>query len=249
MPEQSTTPPATPTPLPAPIHEQPPGYFNQAQLDDITSAEELLAVAGSDAHKARLGAEGFGDAERTLLRTATGQARTKTTETGQAGDKKRAASLNAQGAQRDLIEMLHGIQSAAKQKKRLLDADEDAATTFSLEGYLIGTRLNPNKATLIQNAVALLAKATADALPGFDAARLGLVATAITDYKDSKDEQAGANEDAGGERIARDKIIKRINALCAAMQHAADRAYPYTVEENAPARTSFKLAVDRVFNG
>ncbi len=230
-------------------HEQPHGFFNQAQLSDIYTAEDILATAANTAHAARLAACGIPEDYVAGLATAVRQAREKTTATGQARQVKLTATLNAKGPQRALITTLQGIQSAAKQKERMDEEDDDPATHFSADGYLSGQRLNPNRATLLQNADSLLTQAKTDALPGFDAAAAAAVQNAINAYRDSKEEQAGKEEVAENERVVRDAVVKKINSRRMAIQHAADRAYPYTDDANAPARRAFKLPTDRPFNG
>lgn len=159
------------------------------------------------------------------------------------------ATLNATGKQKLLLTGLHGIQGAAKQMQRLLEADGDTSTHFDTTPYLIGQRLNPNKATLLQNADTLIALAEAAALPGLDTSELDLIKIHLGDDRDARDGQGGANEIAGTERMERDGLIKRINGLRIALQHAADRAYPYTDDTNDAARTAFHLPLDRTFNG
>ena len=39
--------------------------------------------------------------------------------------------------------------------------------------------------------------------------------------------------------------IYEMNNLRITLQHAADRVYPYTEEENLPARKTFELPLDR----
>ena len=50
-------------------------------------------------------------------------------------------------------------------------------------------------------------------------------------------------------RIARDNLVRKINARRMAIQHAADALWPYTTETHRPTRRRFKLPVDRPFNG
>ena len=249
MADQPPDSPANSSPDPHTPHEQPHGYFNQAQLEDIKTAEDLLGPAGSAAHAARLLKCGIAAEYVAGLAATVADARQKTTATGQARGTRRAASLNAKGPARALITVLQGIQSAAKQKQRMAEEDDDPTTNFSTDGYFIGKRLNPNRATLLQNADALLAHARNDALPGIDAAEITAIENAIAAYRGAKEDEAGKEEAAERERVERDALIKRINARRMAIQHAADRAYPYTDEANAPARRAFKLPTDRPFNG
>lgn len=162
-------------------HPRPRGYFGQAQLEDLETAEEVLAAAQE--HAAKLAQRDVTGEYLTGFETAIGQVREKITKTGQDADSGEAATLNADGAERALVIALQGIQSAAKQKHRMFAEDDDAATSFSTEGYLIGKRLNAHRPSLLQNADAIIAKAAADNLPGYAAAALAAVAPSLQTYK------------------------------------------------------------------
>ena len=89
-----------------------------------------------------------------------------------------------------------------------------------------------------------------DDLPGFKTpAALQTIAAAIAAYKAATATQQESDEQAGQDRIARDKLVKKINARRIALQHAADALYPYTDPDNLPTRRAFQLPPDRPFNG
>ncbi len=243
----SDTPTNPPTP-PAPATPQPHGYFNQGQLDDIALGEDVLAAALDATHsvlieKNKLTPEWL--AKYGLLLTA---ARKKTTETGQARDEASAAVLLATGTERALLLQLQGIQSARKQQARM-GLLEDPEIQYSLDGYLIGARLNPNRPSLLQNADALIAKAKLDNLPGYDAAAIQLVQDALDAYRDDKTQQHEDEEDKSTDRNARDKMLTKIDAGRMVIQHAADPLWPYTDKANRPIRKIFHLPLTRPFNG
>ncbi len=245
MPDKPPTPPTPPAPK-----TQPNGYFNQAQVQDIQHAEDLLPVARGDQHKAPLATKDIDDAYVNGMEAAIAEARQKMADTGQANSGQQPATLNASDAERALVTILQSIQAAAKQKHRMLAEDDDPATNFSTEGYLIGQRLNPNRATFLQNAATLQGQAGTDDLPGFKTpASLAAIAQAVKDYKEATATQQESDEQAGQDRIARDKLVKKINARRMAIQHAADALWPYTDSDNAPTRRAFQLPPDRPFNG
>lgn len=248
MPEQPANPPATPA-APAP-KTQPRGYFNQAQVEDIQLAEDIATAAGADAHQTALATQEI-TAEYVAGEVGfIAEARAKMAETGQANSGQQPASLNADEAERALITVLQAIQSGAKQKHRMLAEDDDPATNFSTDGYLIGQRLNPNRALLLQNADTLKGKAGTDQLPGFKTPEtLATIPAAIKAYKDATADHAEAEEDAAQDRIARDALVRKINARRMAIQHAADALWPYTAETSRPIRRRFSLPPDRPFNG
>lgn len=225
----------------------PRGYFNQAQLDDLDLAERVLAAART--HAPALATRQITTDYLAGFASSFEQARAKTTATGQAGDKTGAATLNATGTERALVIALQGIQSAAKQKHRMLAEDDDPATNFPTDGYLIASRLNPNRAALLQNAATLLTKAAQDQLPGYDATALATVRAALTAYQAAEAGQQSTDEAGAADRTARDGLIKNINARRMAIQHAADALWPYTTPASRPTRKSFQLPLSRPFNG
>ena len=248
MPDTDPTPAPEPSNTPEPAEPKPPGYFNQAQLEDIEIAEKVLTAARD--HQLDLDKKGIDSAYISGLAGFIEGARLKISQTGQAVDASEAATLNATGEERDLVVALQGIQSAAKQKHRMLAEDDDATTNFSTDGYLIGTRLNANRAILLQNADTLKNKAAADSLPGYKTPEaLAKIATDIAAYKTATATQSERDQDAAEDRIERDALVKKINARRTAIQHAADALWPYTTEANGPIRKRFKLQPDRPFNG
>lgn len=170
MPDAPTPPPATETPAKT---VTPRGYFNKAQLEDLDTAETVLAAAQKNT--AALAKRDIDAAYLTGLDGIIKTARSRITATGQSSDTAQSANLSATGAERALVIALQGIQSAAKQKHKMLAEDDDPATNFPLDGYLIGKRLNRSHALLLQNADALIGKAKTDALPGYDAAAIKVV--------------------------------------------------------------------------
>ena len=157
-----------------------------------------------------------------------------------------AANLKATGKERVLVIALQGIQSGAKQLHKMLAEDGDPTTDFPLDGYLIGERLNLSRADLLQNATALIAKATADKLPGYDdPADIAKVQAALDAYRGSETESKTADSDQIGDTTARDQLIRTINIRRSAIQHAADAIWPYTEETSAGQRKAFELPLNR----
>ena len=250
MPDTTTPPTPPPAGQETASPHRPPGYFNQAQLADITVGEEILREALRDPYKTQLAGRDIDAAFLQGLGTYLENARQKMTETGQDKDQRKAANLQVTGAERTLIQKLQGIQAAAKQKHRMLEEDGDPATNLPLDGYLIGKRLNPNRQTLLQNADALLARAKADHLPGYKTdADLKPVTDARAALVLATGGRTDVQEEADKDRLQRDDLIHRINARRLAIQHAVDALHPYTEEASAPIRKIFKLSLDRPFNG
>ncbi len=251
MSDPANTTPSTPaTPVAPAPKTQPRGYFNQAQVNDIQVAADISDAALDADHTATLAGREITAEYITGLASLIAAARAKMAATGQANSGQQPATLNAGEAERALIARLRDIQAAAKQKHQMLAEDGDPATNFSTDGYLIGTRLNPNRAILLQNADTLQAKAAADSLPGYKTPEaLAQIAADIAAYKTATASQSEKDEDAEKDRIQRDALVKKINARRTAIQHAADALWPYTEEDNRPTRKRFKLQLDRPFNG
>lgn len=239
----STTPSTTPA---TPTTPRARGFFNKAQLGDVQLGEDILAAASDPLHVTALSEEEITTVVLDLFDSKLDLAREKIAISGQNLEDKKADTLLAVGTARKLVTALKGIQSAAKQRERLEAVDGDPATNFKATGYLIGKRLDISREKLVQNAVALIVKATAEPLPGHNAAKIAIIQAKLEAYQGSEHDQTDGIEESSDERIARDKIIADINNLRSAVQHAADRIYPYSEEENAPARATFKLPLDRV---
>ncbi len=237
-------PPANPTPDPTPA-PHPRGYFNKSQLADIQIAEDIHTAAIAPSHAPALLEEDIDPAFITLFDGKLQIVRGQISATGQNAEDKITASLAATGAERTLLLALQGIQSAAKQRARFEAMDGDPATNFQATGYLIGKRLNASRPKLLQNADALIIKAKTETLPGHKPAKIVQIEGKLQAYRDDKKSQTDTVEESSEERIARDKIVHEINSLRIAIQHAADRVYPYTEEENRPQRVTFKLPLDR----
>jgi hypothetical protein len=144
---------------------------------------------------------------------------------------------------------LRKIQSSAKQKFKMLAEDGDPSTNFPLDGYLIGARINTSRAILVQSAtalIALIARATADVLPGFGTAeKINAIQTLLTAYKDSEEVQQVSGEGKGLARLSRDELIDTLNSRRSAIQHATGAIWPYTEVLTRPFRSSFQIPTAR----
>jgi hypothetical protein len=164
MPDATAPAPENPSSTPAPSDKaaRERGYFNQAQLEDIETAENVLAAASS--HAVELADQDIDAAYLNGLTALTVEARRRIAEAAGNGDASEAATAEAREAEKALVQGLQRIQSAAKQKHKMLAEDDDPETNFPLDGYLIGLRLNPSRTLLLQNAETIIGqgKATED---------------------------------------------------------------------------------------
>ncbi|MEO5917911.1 MAG: hypothetical protein ABIS50_27000 [Luteolibacter sp.] len=235
------TAPITPTPAAAP---QTRGYFNKAQLEDLDLAETVLAAARANAADlidwdiTSAYADGF---DGVITET-----RKRAIESGQnAEDSKTATGLTGEAASH-LHTALQSIQSAAKQKHKMLAEDGDPATNFPTDGYLIGSRLNGSRAILLQSAETLIARATDDNLPGFKTPeKIDAVSTLLTAYRGKSSDQQETTRDKEIARLDRDDLIHVLNTRRSAIQHAADSRWPWSNEANRPIRKTFGLPLTR----
>lgn len=250
MPDATTPAPENPSPPPAPADKaaRERAYFNQVQLEDLETAENVQAAARS--HVAALADQDIDAAYLDGLTALTVEARHRIAEAAGNGDASEAATAEAREVEKALVQGLQRIQSAAKQKHKMLAEDDDPETNFPLDGYLIGLRLNPSRTLLLQNAETLIGKARADSPPGFKtAAKNAMVEALLTAYRSAESGQGKATEDKGLSRVSRDALVQKINTRRSALQHAADVLWPYTQEANRPIRKTFELPLGRPIGG
>lgn len=236
----SVTPPAAPLPA-AP---QKRGYYQQNQLEDLVLAESILTASRD--HPAELAEQDITTVYLDGFAAAVTEARTRASETGQAReDAKAATELTGQAAGL-LLTALQKIQSAAKQKHKMLDEDGDPATNFPADGYLIGTRLNASRAVLLQSGDSLVARAKADSLPGFKTpGKITAVETLLATYRGHSGDQQESIKDKELARLDRDQLLHILNTRRSSIQHAADAVWPYSVEAHRPIRKTFGLPLTR----
>jgi hypothetical protein len=139
------------------------------------------------------------------------------------------------GLRDDLSALLKDVQKAAKQKVA------DGANRSLLNKYLVGERIDRNRARIEQVAVSFIAHAPADNLPGIDAEVIGQMQDALEAYDQIESAQSGAQGDASTDRRTLAGIVLDIARRRRRIQHAADRAWPARNRDNAPIRRQFKL--------
>lgn len=238
-----TTSPPIVAPSAAPA-SAPRGYFNRAQLEDIDQAEAILASARI--HADALEEQDITPAYLDGFAAHVAETRARASESGQGKQNSKAATELADTAAVALFTALQQIQSSAKQKHKMLAEDGDPDTNFSLGGYLIGTRLNGSRASLLQNAEALLLRAQADSLPGFKSPeKIAAVAALLAAYRGKESDQAEATRGKEVTRLNRDELVHVLNTRRSSIQHAADALWPWSIEANRPIRKTFALPLNR----
>lgn len=236
----TTTPPADPS-APAPPKR---GYYQQGQLEDLVLAGSVLTT--SRANAAALVEQDITAVYLDGFEAAAKEARKRASETGQAREDSKAATELTGQAATDLVTALQKIQSAAKQKHKMLDEDGDPATNFPPDGYLIGTRLNASRAVLLQSGDTLVLRASEDDLPGFKTEqKITDVKTLLSAYRGNSGDQQQSAKDKELARLDRDELLHVLNTRRSAIQHAADAVWPYSVEPKRPIRKTFGLPLTR----
>ena len=233
--------PATPPPAEAP---RPRGYFNQGQLEDITLAESVLTAATASANEVA-----DRDIDAAFLTGFSGiiaEARSRSSRSVAETADSEQATLESSKAAADLHTALQGIQSAAKQKHKMLATDGDPETDFPIEGYLIGSRLNGSRAILLQCADSLIARAKADSLPGYKKPeQIASLEGLLEQYRSDKSAQQESTRTKELARLTRDDLMNTLNTRRSVIQHAADAIWPWSTEASRPTRKTFGLPLTR----
>ncbi len=128
--------------------------FNVAQLEDIGEAESVLTAARDN--PVPMGDQDITAEYLDSYKAIIGEAHARTTAADLTKDQAKTETTEALAAAETLKIALQRIQSSAKQKFKMLAEDGDPDTNFPLDGYLIGTRIAANRATLYQSAVSLI---------------------------------------------------------------------------------------------
>jgi hypothetical protein len=231
--------------------------FNQSQLEDLQFAEEVAGLVRTQPY-----ATDLVEREITATQADALAARRRTAKAVREDTAGEVLTLQATGHERDLILVLQDIQAAAKQKYA-------RRQPLRLQDYFVGERLNPNEATLHQNAFSIAELLTPqtgtdlatarDRLPGITLAKIdtlrdfiGLPPTGASSSSSSSSSSASGGlipPDTVADRAERDLLIQQINDRRVEIQFAADGAYPYTDPLNAEARRAFHLPRSRPFTG
>ena len=240
---------------------QTPSTFNQSQLEDLETAEDIVKSARTDPYKTALAAREITTAVVDHLAQLCFDARRRTAKVVREETAGQTLTLRATGRERELVILLQEIQAAAKQKYARREPSR-------LQDFFIGDRLNPNEATLHQNAFSIadlltpqtgtdLATAS-ERLPGITLAKIDELRSLInlpptgsssSSSASSSDDDTLIPPDAVADRAERDLLIGEINDRRMEIQFAADAQYPYTDSRNEEARRAFQLPLSRPISG
>lgn len=250
MPDSTTPPPDDSTPPKKPAT---PSGLNQAQIASLAKALDI-AQAALDPVRVALLVESDGDPDpasddwniteaslNELIGDIQACQNTSTQATGATNEKK-LITVEETDEEIDLVHEIQYFQSRAKQKfarKR----------PQLLPNYHIGHRIAGNRDNLEQYTRDIILHATADNLPGVDAARITglgnkLAAWIDADKKQNK-KQGDATDLRGSIRLQLESITDRRITV----QYAADALFPYWDDKNYTVRRLFHLTLNRPFDG
>ncbi len=249
MPDSPTPPPGSPTPT---SHHRNDAVLNQAQVQALTKAEQIVAAARKATYAPALALRDITpamvdqlDADILAARRASARAIHHTTG-------KEVATAEQLHAKRSLILSLQEVQAAARQKYSRREP-------VKLQAYFIGKRLDQSRADLLQYAAGILLQlegdptatppVPADPLPGIIPAKITALAAARSAYDDAKNPQTHGQTDATDERSERDILIDDLTDRRMDIQFAADAEWPYSDDINAGARREFYLPLSQPYNG
>jgi hypothetical protein len=223
------------------------GYFNSEQLEDIALAESVHSAAQTN--QAQLASRDIDAAFLTRFGETTVEARRRATAAAADAEDSEQATEETSASAKALYIALQGIQSAAKQKHRMLAIDGDPTTNFPTDGYLMKIRMNQSRTVLLQSAETLIARATADSLPGYKTAEsIQAVTDLLGEYREDKSAQQQTTRSKELSRLNRDELVELLNHHRSAVQHAADALWPWSQEINRPTRKTFALPLNRPLN-
>ncbi len=243
MPEEPTPPPPSEPPVPPAVPKQSRGLLNQAQLDALTKAEQVVLTALKPPYAAKLTAGGIEGAFVLLVQTDCGLARKKGGDAVQGTTGKESATATEAAAHKALVKAIQTIQSRARQKYFFAEPD-------ALTAYYIGTdRVDANRAMLEQVSQAVIDKLVTDTLPGVTAAQKTALADLRQDYIGANADQTTAQSDATTARTELEAMLKSLTQRRMTIQFAADAEWPWHEPASAGVRKEFHVPGGMPFTG
>lgn len=239
MADTTPTTPETPTPNETTKNTRTRGVVNQNLLDELTAAEEIVAVTRKDGYSVKLADGGIEAAKITALSAAIVAARTLASQATQGTTGKQGVTQDEAKLFDNLVNKIKEVQKRARQKY-------DATEPVKLKDYAVGQRFDNSRSLLEQTANNVLEKLKTDTLPGIGAGKIAALEAALKDYQGVQTDQSGAQSGATTARKNLETAVDDIIARRREIQFAADAEWPHTDPANAGIRVQFKLPPDRV---
>jgi hypothetical protein len=233
---------ANPTPDPNPSHTR--GDMNHAHVAALSEAEQLCIKAQKPAYAPALAAREIDTPFVTTLAADVATARTQLAQGVDSTSTKTTDTVAESTSEKNLMDALHEVQSAAKQKY-------GRSQPTALSAYHVNShpRMDSSRATLTQAAQNIITKLATDTLPGITPVKVANLTNLRTAYVNSKGAQTGDQSDATSARMQLANQIHSITDRRIQLQHAADAEWPFTNPANAGIRAEFDLPTSRPFHG
>ena len=227
--------------VPPPVPQRrSPMELNRAQAEELNKTEFICLAAQKSAYATVLASHGITAAYVTTLVADIAAARSRSMAAVQSTDGKISATNAQDVCAEKLLRGLRVVQTAARQKYLYSDPAK-------LGDYYVGQRINESRPVLDQTSQAIIAKATADTLPGITPAFLGALETDRAQWKACTASQSTQQSAAKTQRAERNTMVDSIQQRRIELQFAADAAWPWSNPENAGVRGEFKLPRHRPF--
>lgn len=233
---ETTSPTPTPAPNDPPKHTRSP--LNQALVDELSLAEQLIATGAKPAYAAKLADEEIDADFLTDLSAKIAEADALVgSTTGKKADKK-GITQQEKTLKDALLEELASIQKRVKRKYKSTDDPQR-------EKYFIGERIDSNRGLLERATRAVLKALETDTLPGLKPAHITSLSDALAAYIAIQGGQTGGQSDASSDRTTLESRVKVIAELRREIQYAADILWPASKKAHAAIRTEFQIPPDR----
>jgi hypothetical protein len=236
MPENPTAPSAA-----SKKRGQPQAALNQAQVKQLTKAQEICASARQADYLERLTERGITENFLQKLEEDIAACRQKSAEAMQNTILRRQCTVKEGEAKRALLRALTEIQTAAKQKYA-------RANPVALRDYHIGKSLSANRAALEQYSQNIIDKLADDDLPGITAKKEAALGKLRADWIAARTEKAACQTRATTLRAERDALVESITDLRIQVQLAAEAQWPSSDLANGGIRRAFLLQPARPFS-
>jgi hypothetical protein len=234
--------PVTPTNPPTPEPKKPArtrGLVNQNLLDELSGADEIVAVTRKDGYAVKLAAGGIDATKITALTAAIASARTLAAQATQGTTGRQGVTQTEAELFDNLVDKIKEVQKRARQKY-------DATEPLKLKDYAVAQRFDNSRSLLEQTAANVLEKLKTDTLPGITPEKIAALQAALAEYQGVQGDQTGAQSGATTARKELEAAVDGIIAKRREIQFAADAEWPHTNPAHAGIRAEFKLPPDRV---
>ncbi len=214
------------------------GDLDKKTLKAISLAESVAAAGLVDDRLVMLAPYDVEEATLTGIQTLSENTRAMGSEIIAAKEEKKRTTQKEKDAVEALIAALRGVQKAVKRK-----FPDDR---LKWKAYRIGkSNFGTSRVELEQDATTILDFAAADELAGITPEKITEMRELLATWMAAEEKQTEAATAVTDLLKAYEKNVSQINASRRNVQLAADTVWPYTEDDNAGTRRSFKIPVAR----